>query len=318
MLLYDTAALLAGFLLDIWLGDPPQWPHLVRLYGTAAAWLEKRLYPMRNKRLAGFLLVACMLCIGAGIPSALLALAWRIHPWCYGAVSAILCWQCLAARSLQKESRQVYTALQGGTLQQARDAVGRIVGRDTQALDDQGVIRAAVETVAENTSDGEIAPLWYLMLFGAAGGCLYKTVNTMDSMFGYRNDRYRDFGFFAAKLDDVLNYLPSRLAALLMIGAAGMTGLDPSGAWRVWRRDRRKHASPNSAQTEAAAAGALGIRLAGDACYGGVRHRKEWIGDDLRPAAAEDILLAHRLLWGASGLMLGLVLLERVCCYVWL
>ena len=315
MLLYDTAALLAGFLLDAALGDPQGWPHLVRLYGAWISWLEKRLYSMKNKRLAGFLLVAAVLLPGAGVPAALLALAWKIHPACYAALSALLYWQCLAARSLQAESRQVYTALRRGTLAEARYAVSRIVGRDTDVLDEAGVARAAVETVAENTSDGEIAPLFYMMLLGAAGGCLYKAVNTMDSMVGYRNERYADFGFCAAKLDDALNYLPSRLSALLMIAAAWPTGMRVKDAWRIWRRDRRKHDSPNSAQTESAAAGALGVRLAGDARYGGVWHKKEYIGDDLRPVCPEDILRAHRLLWGAAALMLALVLLERMCCY---
>ena len=315
MLLYDTAALLAGFLLDTALGDPQGWPHLVRLYGALISQLEKWLYPMGNKRLAGFLLVAAVLLAGTLPPTALLILAWKVHPLCYVLLSALLYWQCLAARSLQVESRQVYTALRGGTLPEARYAVSRIVGRDTDVLDEAGTARAAVETVAENISDGEIAPLFYMALLGAPGGCLYKAVNTMDSMVGYRNARYADFGFCAARLDDALNYLPSRLSALLMIAAARLGGMDAKNAWRVWRRDRRKHASPNSAQTEAAAAGALGVRLAGDARYGGVWHKKEWIGDALRPIQPEDILRAHRLLWGAAWLMLALALLERMCCY---
>lgn len=315
MLVYDTAALLLGFLLDVLLGDPRGWPHLVRFYGALISALEKRLYPMRHKRFAGFLLVVGVLLPGALLPALLLALAWKVHPVCYAALSALLCWQCLAARSLQVESRHVYTALCGGTLSQARAAVGDIVGRDTAVLDEAGVARAAVETVAENTSDGEIAPLFYMMLFGAAGGCFYKAVNTMDSMVGYRNDRYADFGFCAAKLDDVCNFIPARLSALLMIVSSAVWGMDAKGAIRIWRRDRRKHASPNSAQTEAVAAGALGIRLAGDAWYFGKRHKKDTIGDELRPVEAADILRTHRLLWGASVLMLLLAMWERMCVY---
>ena len=315
MLAYDAAALALGFALDLLLGDPHGWPHLVRGYGALITWLEKLLYPMKNKRLAGGILTAAVALTGAVAPAALLYFAWRLSPWCYLALGAVLNWQCLAARSLQRESLPVYRALQGGSLERARAAVSRIVGRDTAALDEAGVARAAVETVAENTSDGEVAPLFFMMLLGPAGGCLYKAVNTMDSMIGYRNERYLDFGRCAARLDDVCNYLPARLAAVLMIAAAKICGMDAKNAARIWRRDRRRHASPNSAQTEAVMAGALNVRLAGDAWYFGQKHEKPYIGDDLRPIEAEDIRRSHRLLWGTSWLMLALVLAERMCLY---
>lgn len=315
MLQFDTLALLLGFGLDLLLGDPQGWPHLVRYYGKVIEVLEKRLYPMPNKRLGGFLLVLGTLLFGAGIPAAMLFMAWKISPWCYVAVGAILSWQCLAARSLQVESLRVYHALKNGTLADAQRAVGMIVGRDTAVLDEAGVIRAAVETVAENTSDGEAAPLFYMMLLGPAGGCLYKAVNTMDSMVGYRNARYERFGTCAARLDDGMNYLPARLSALLMIAAAAICRKDAKNAWRIWRRDRRKHASPNSAQTESVMAGALDVRLAGDAVYGGVIHKKPWIGDDIRPIEAEDIRRSHALLYGTAWLMLLVTLLERMCLY---
>ena len=315
MLLYDTLALLLGFGLDLLLGDPQGWPHPVRYYGKVIEWLEKLFYPMSNKRLGGVLLVIGTLIFGAGIPVAVLWLAWRINPWCYVAIGALLSWQCLAARSLRVESLRVYQVLKTGTLAEAQKAVGMIVGRDTAVLDEAGVTRAAVETVAENTSDGEVAPLFYMMLLGPAGGCLYKAVNTMDSMVGYRNERYERFGTCAARLDDVMNYIPARLSALLMIAAAALCRKDARNAWRIWRRDRRKHASPNSAQTESVMAGALRVRLAGDAVYGGVIHKKPYIGDDLRPIETEDIRRSHALLYGTAWLMLLLTLLERMCLY---
>jgi adenosylcobinamide-phosphate synthase len=315
MLQYDTLALLLGFGLDLLLGDPQGWPHLVRYYGKVIEALEKLLYPMANKRLGGALLVLGTLILGAGVPTAVLWLAWKLSPWCYAAVGAILSWQCLATRSLRVESLRVYRALKTGTLAEAQQAVGMIVGRDTAVLDEAGVTRAAVETVAENTSDGEVAPLFYMMLLGPAGGCLYKAVNTMDSMVGYRNERYEHFGTCAARLDDVMNYVPARLSALLMIAAAAICRKDVKNAWRIWRRDRRNHASPNSAQTESVMAGALDVRLAGDAIYGGVVHKKPYIGDDIRPIEAEDIRRSHALLYGTAWLMLLLTLLERMCLY---
>lgn len=197
----------------------------------------------------------------------------------------------------------------------ARKAVSMIVGRDTGGLDEAGVTRAAVETVAENASDGVVAPLFYIMLGGATLGCLYKAANTLDSMVGYRNERYIDFGRFAAKLDDVLNFIPSRLCALLMIGAARLCRMDAKNALRVWKRDRFKHASPNSAQTEAVMAGALRVRLAGNAYYFGRLYEKPYIGDDLRPIEAGDIRRSHSLLYVTAALMLLLALIIRGVLY---
>lgn len=315
MLTCSTLALGAGFVLDLLLGDPQGWPHLVRGMGALISALEKALYPMKNKRLGGTLLVLLVLLVCTGLPAGLLCLAWRLSPWAYTALEALVCWQLLAVKSLRVESRRVYLALADGSLDRARTAVSMIVGRDTQRLDEAGVARAAVETVAENTSDGVAAPLFFLMLGGAVLGCFYKAVNTMDSMIGYRNDRYLDFGRTAARLDDILNYLPSRLCALAMIGASALCGFDPKGAWRIWRRDRRNHASPNSAQTESVMAGALGIRLAGDAWYFGKLHRKPYIGDDLRPIEPEDILRAHKLLYTTAALLMLAALIVRGIAY---
>ena len=184
-------------------------------------------------------------------------------------------------------------------------AVARVVGRDTACLDAEGVTKAAVETLAENFSDGVVAPLFYMLLGGAPLGLVYKAINTMDSMVGYKNERYLHFGRAAAKLDDAANFLPSRLAALAWIWAAGLAGQDAAGALRVWKRDRRRHESPNSAQCESACAGALGIQLAGPASYFGVLHDKPTLGDPLRSVEPEDILRTDRTLHIAAGLALG-------------
>jgi adenosylcobinamide-phosphate synthase len=203
---------------------------------------------------------------------------------------------------------EVYEALTAaeGSLPKARRAVSMIVGRDTENLDREGVIRAAVETVAENTADGVIAPLFYLALGGAVGGMAYKAINTMDSMLGYKNERYQYFGTAAARLDDAAGFIPARLSGLLLVAAAGLTGMDAAGAWRIFCRDRYAHKSPNSAQSESAVAGALGVQLAGDAVYGGMVVHKPTIGDHCREIEAEDIPRACRLMYTASGLGLGL------------
>ena len=215
------------------------------------------------------------------------------------------CGQALAAKGLMQESMNVYRELVKDDLPAARKAVSRIVGRDTEALTAEGVTKAAVETVAENASDGVIAPLLYMLLGGAPLALTYKAINTMDSMLGYKNEKYLYFGRAAAKLDDVANYIPSRLAALLWIMAAAFTRNDAKGAWRIWRRDRRNHASPNSAQTESACAGALGVQLAGPAYYFGEYYPKPTIGDPLRPIEPEDILRADRMMYVASGFALA-------------
>jgi adenosylcobinamide-phosphate synthase len=199
---------------------------------------------------------------------------------------------------------KVYSAIKIKDTEKARKAVSMIVGRDTQCLDESGIIKAAVETVAENTSDGVTAPIMYMSLGGAVFGFIYKAVNTMDSMIGYKNDKYINLGRFAAKLDDAFNFIPSRLTAAVMILSAYILGMNGKNAFRIWKRDRRKHASPNSAQTEAVCAGALEIRLAGDAYYFGKLHKKEYIGDDIRPIENEDIRRANRLMYCTSSIVL--------------
>lgn len=315
MLIYATLALCAGFLIDLAIGDPAGWPHIVRLMGMLIARLERLLYLLPDKRLGGALLVLLTLFLCAAAPAVLLYAAFHISRWFYFMLETLLCWQLLAIRSLRVESDKVYTALREKDLPKTRKALSMIVGRDTEELNQAGVIRAAVETVAENACDGVVAPLFYLMLGGAPLGCLYKAVNTLDSMVGYKNERYLDFGCFAARLDDVVNFIPARLCALIMIAAVWLCRLDAANALRVWRRDRHKHDSPNSAQTEAVVSGALSVRLGGDACYSGKLREKSHIGDDIRPIRAGDIRRSHELLYITAALMLLLTLTIRGVFY---
>lgn len=341
---YYFFVLAAGFVLDLLLGDPEKLWHPVQGIGWLISKLEKVLYPAdKNPDVAngdgegtsafaeaesledvylqrryqkkcfrlGILLVILVLLITVAAVTAILAIAWWIHPYLWCAVATITTWQILAMKSLKVESMRVKKALDTGDLTASRKAVSRIVGRDTEVLDMAGVTKAAVETVAENLSDGVIAPMLCLALGGPIFGFFYKAVNTMDSMIGYKNDRYLYFGRAAAKLDDVMNFIPSRLSGLILCAVAGLMGIsyDGQNALRIFRRDRLKHASPNSAQTESAMAGALHLRLAGDAQYFGKIVRKPFIGDNDRPIEPEDITRANRLMYAAGTFSL-------VCCEV--
>ena len=292
--MWSLAALVIGFCIDLLVGDPHSFPHPVVLIGKCISVLERVLRCICPKtpageRAAGAILWGAVVIISTAVPALLLYAAYRLHPAAGFVLESIMCWQILATRSLRDESMKVYAALKKGVPEEYRRAVSMIVGRDTAALDDAGVTRAAVETVAENTSDGVVAPLLYLAIGGAPLGFFYKAVNTMDSMLGYVEPPYKNIGLVPAKADDVVNYIPARLSALLMLAAGGLMGLDTAAGWRIFRRDRRKHASPNSAQTESVCAGLLGVRLAGDAWYHGVLHKKEYIGDATREITHEDI-----------------------------
>lgn len=307
---YSVTAALLGFLLDALLGDPHGFPHPVRWIGRLIAALEKQLrkcFPKtaRGEQAAGILLAVLTVGISGGCAWALLFAAGRVHRLLAFALEILMSYQLVAARSLCTESRKVAAELRKGDLAAARTAVSMIVGRDTERLTPTQVAKAAVETVAENASDGVIAPLFYLLLGGAPLGFCYKAVNTLDSMVGYQNEAYLHFGRCSAKLDDLANWVPARLSALLMVCAAWLLRMDGRGAFRIWKRDRRCHASPNSAQTEAVCAGALGVQLAGNASYGGKLVKKPTIGDDLRPVTERDIDSANRLMYAASLLALG-------------
>lgn len=315
---YHLAAILAGYLLDLCLGDPHSMPHPVRAIGNLIVWLEKYLRPAgkkhateRGERRAGVLFVCLVLLVTGSVAGGILWISRLGGIWIQTVVEAVMTYYLLAARSLRDESMAVCRKLEAGEIEEARYAVSMIVGRDTKPLSEAGIARAAVETVAENASDGVIAPLFYLAIGGPLLGWLYKAVNTMDSMVGYKNDRYLHFGRAAAKLDDLVNLIPSRLAALLLIVSAYLLRYDGKNAYRIWRRDRRNHKSPNSAQTESACAGALGLRLAGDAWYFGKLVPKPYIGDEIHPIEPQDIRRVNRLMYGAAGIMGLLALVMR-------
>ena len=309
-------AVLGGFVLDAIFGDPAWLPHPVVYMGKAISVLEKGLRARLPKTpegelWGGHILAFCLPVGTLALTSIVCMGAAALHPLLGLAVQMFWCGQALAAKGLVQESMNVYRELTKPDLPAARIAVSRIVGRDTEALTAEGVTKAAVETVAENASDGVIAPLFYMLLGGAPLALTYKAINTMDSMVGYKNTQYLYFGRAAAKLDDIANYLPSRIAALLWVVAAALTGNDARSAWRIWRRDRRNHASPNSAQTESACAGALNVQLAGPAYYFGEYYPKPTIGDAVRPIEPEDIRRADRMMYVESLLALALGLLIR-------
>lgn len=308
---WSLLALVIGFAVDLLVGDPHSIPHPVVLIGRLISSLERalrRVFPrtVRGENIAGGVLWVIVSAASTAVPGLILWLCHWVSPWLRLVAESAMCWQILAAKSLRDESMKVYNALETGDLDASRRAVGMIVGRDTQYLDDAGVTRAAVETVAENTSDGVVAPLVFLAIGGAPLGFFYKAVNTMDSMLGYVEPPYKNIGLVPAKLDDVMNFLPARLSALLMLAAGAMLGMDGKNGWRIFRRDRYNHASPNSAQTESVCAGLLGLRLAGDAWYHGVLHKKKYIGDPVREIGHQDIPRACRLMYGTA--LLALVL----------
>ena len=308
-------ALVLGFILDLIIGDPHGLYHPIRLVGNLIALLEKRMNrktdSSNRQMVMGWLMALIVITLSSGIPLLLLLLAYRIHPVCRLILETIMCWQLLATKSLKDESMKVYRKLKKHDLQGSRHAVSMIVGRDTEVLDETGVTKAAVETVAENTSDGVIAPMLYMAIGGAFLGWMYKSINTMDSMVAYKNDRYLYFGRIPAYLDDIANYIPARLAGVMMILASFIVRLDGAHAFAIFKRDRYNHASPNSAQTEAVMAGALNVQLAGDAWYFGELHKKKTIGDDIRPVEAEDIVRANKLLYGTAVVSLVIFTLVK-------
>ena len=314
--MWSLYALILGFFLDLLIGDPHGIPHPVVYIGKLIDVTEKgmrKMFPktVRGENFAGAAVWLIVVTVSAGIPLLALHLAYGANCWLGLLLETILCAQILATKSLKTESMKVYQALQTGDLSKARYAVSMIVGRDTQYLDEAGVTRAAVETVAENTSDGIIAPMLFLAIGGAPLGFFYKAVNTMDSMLGYVEMPYKNVGLVPAKMDDVFNYIPARISAFLMLAAGGFLGMDVKNGWKIFKRDRYNHSSPNSAQTESVCAGLLGVRLAGDAWYHGVLHKKKYIGDASREITHRDILLACRLLYLTAFLTLLLCTLVK-------
>lgn len=321
---WSLCAILLGAIIDFFVGDPHCLPHPVVLMGKLISLLEtalRRIFPKTKagENAAGGVLFYIMAAVCFAVPAALLMLCHKFSHILGFIVESIMCWQCLAARSLAHESSKVKRALDTGDLSESRRAVSMIVGRDTENLDASGVARAAVETVAENTSDGVIAPLIFLTLGGGPLGMLYKAVNTMDSMLGYVEPPYKNFGLVPARMDDAFNFIPARLSALIMLLAGGLLGFDIKNGMRIFKRDRYKHASPNSAQTESVMAGLLGLRLAGDAFYHGILHKKQFIGDALREIEPKDIDAANSIMLWTAALALvffaGLRLAIQVIVY---
>ena len=313
----DPYILLAAVLLDLLLGDPRWFPHPVVFIGKLIAAMEKVLRRLfRNDRLGGVVLLAVTVALTYGVSFAILRGAYAVSPYLGCVVAVIRSWSCLAARSLHLESKLVADALGRGDLPAARNYLSLIVGRDTAELDEPEIWRASVETVAENSSDGVIAPLFFLILGGPPLALAYKAVNTLDSMVGYKNECYLDFGRASARFDDLANFIPARLTALLMAAAAPLCGLSARDAWRIMRRDGRNHSSPNSGYPEAAAAGALGVRLGGTNLYGGVPVAKPTIGDPVKPLSAEAWRGAVRLMYGAEALLVAAWVLYKML-FLW-
>jgi adenosylcobinamide-phosphate synthase len=305
-----TFAFLTGYTLDLLFGDPEGMPHPIRMMGYLIARGEKLLGGMRCRSekaqyYAGVILTMSVVCMSFLTPLIILYFAGLVHPYLRFLFEAMMCYQILATKALRQESMKVYQSLQKGNLPEARMALSRIVGRDTENLSPAQVTKGALETVAENLSDGVIAPMFFIVVGGAPFGFLYKAVNTLDSMIGYKNERYLHFGRFAAKLDDWVNYIPARISAYLMLLAVWILRYDARKAFRIYQRDRHNHTSPNAAHTEAVCAGALGIQLAGNNFYFGKLVVKPTIGDETREVEVGDILKVNRILYMTS--FLGLV-----------
>lgn len=305
-----------AWLLDRWLGDPPHWPHPVRWIGALITLTQRAVRRVCHSdtalRVGGG--VMWLVVVGAtwGVAYGVLTLAESIHPWLGWCVEVWMIYTLLAARCLADAAREVEHDLRHGSLDESREKLSWIVGRDTSQLQPPQITRAVVETVAENTVDGVIAPLFFLLLGGAPLAMAYKAVNTLDSMVGYKHEKYRAIGMVSARMDDVANFLPARLSWLLLSIAAWLCRLNPARAFRIGWRDRRNHSSPNCAWPEATVAGALGVRLGGPNDYFGQRVEKPWIGDETRAISVDDISQTIRLMWVASTLALAVFALMHV------
>ena len=313
----SLVALVMGYILDLIFGDPYWMPHPVRFIGNLISILEKviRRFMPKTKRgeyIGGIILTVMVVSISMVIPLVIILMAKSINTYLALTVETFMCYQILATKSLKVESMKVYDELAKNDLPSARKAVSMIVGRDTKNLTFSGVAKAAVETVAENTSDGIIAPMIFIAIGGAPMGFFYKAINTMDSMVGYKNEKYMNFGRFAAKLDDVVNYLPARISAYQMILSSFFLKYDYKNAFKIYKRDRYNHASPNSAQTESVCAGALDVQLAGNAYYFGKLYEKPTIGDDIREINYDDIKKANRLLYCTSIISIVIISVIKI------
>jgi len=311
-----TIALIIAYILDLMLGDPAWLPHPIIWIGKLISALEKGLRKsIKSESVAGTVMMLLVVLITGGVTYGLIFLAYRINIYAGLALETFWMYQIFATKSLKQESMKVYKALRK-SLDDGRKAVSYIVGRDTADLDEKGVIKSTVETIAENTTDGVIAPILYCAIGGAGLGMIYKAINTMDSMVGYKNKRYRYFGTAAARLDDIANFIPARLSGLIMILASGLGGLNMKNAAKIFKRDRYNHKSPNSAQTESVCAGALEVQLAGNAVYFGELYEKPTIGDPIRAIRRRDIKRANRLMMIASFIAMLLCVGIRLAIFL--
>ena len=310
----DSLVISLALLLDLAIGDPHWLPHPVVAIGRLIQYLDQWLRRhWLNERLAGVLLLLFVVISSAGITWLLIWILTALLPLVGWIAVILVSSTCLAARSLHKESARVASSLLTGDLLQARSYLSYIVGRDTDKLTEPEIWRALVETVAENTSDGIIAPLFWLTIGGPVTAMAYKAVSTLDSMVGYRNIRYQQLGWASARMDDVLNFVPSRLSALLLVMAAPLAGLSLSGAAQITIRDRLKHPSPNSGHPESAAAGALGVRLGGESSYSGILSWKEYIGDQLHPIDERAYRGMIKLMYISTLLMAAMCITAAFC-----
>ena len=303
MMLYHALAFITGFIMDLIVGDPRSIPHPVRFFGKLIEVLDKKFhldgqedYVNKKNLRNGVFLVIILILVTLAIYSVVLGFVYYVNKAAGVLAEALMTWQLLAVKSLNTESMKVYNALNEKGIKEARREISMLVSRDTASLDETDVIKATVETVSENTCDGVIAPLFYIALGGPVLGAVYKAVNTADSMIGYKNERYLYFGRAAAKLDDLVNFIPARLAALIMLLSAKLLVLDTANAYKIYRRDANKTSSPNAGQTESVCAGALGISLGGDTSYFGKLVKKAVIGEPLREAEVEDIKAANEMM----------------------
>jgi len=309
-------SLIIGYILDLIVGDPQGFPHPVRLIGNMISKVEKKLRTKCNnkndEKRAGMILWLIVVVTSFIVPYIILFVAAKINIILAIILESIMCYYILATKSLKDESMKVYYALKNNNIIDARKYLSYIVGRDTENLNETSVAKGAVETVAENASDGVIAPMLFMLIGGAPFGFMYKAINTLDSMVGYKNEKYINMGRFSAIADDVANYIPSRVAAYLMIAASFLLKMDYKHAYKIYKRDRYNHLSPNSAQTESVCAGALNISLGGGNYYGGVLVSKPTIGDDVRPIVLDDIKTANKLMYATSiiCLILGILIFE--------
>ncbi len=310
-------SLIIGYILDLIIGDPQGYPHPIRLIGKLIEYVEKSLRKkcksQKDELIAGTLLWFTVVFLSFIIPFLILYAAAKINLILYIVAESIMCYYILAVKSLKDESMKVYYPLKNNNIGEAKHYLSFIVGRDVERLNSSQITKAAVETVAENTADGVIAPMIFIMLGGAPLGFLYKGINTLDSMVGYKNEKYINMGKFSAIADDVFNFIPSRIAAWLMIMSSYIFKMDYRNAYKIYIRDRYNHKSPNSAQTESVCAGALNLMLGGNSYYGNILVEKPTIGDNNKEAEAEDIIRANKLMYATSILCLVLGIALKYC-----